>query len=94
MLTHEEERVKIELDTVELDDKGVTNTAQYIVADYPNVTYRVVTESGSAGGHPVIRYRGPRRELEAMVHAHYGAEAWEAITQPVDRETQRTLASR
>lgn len=78
--------MKIELDTV---TDGMVRpgtafvnaaaTAQIIVTDYPNVTYRVVTESGPAGGNPIIAYRGPRAQLEAMVHAHYGADTAEMM---------------
>jgi hypothetical protein len=72
--------LKITLDTVPDANASAADTAQALVADYPDVTYRVITESGPAGGNPVIRYRGPREQLETMVIKHYGKDAWELTT--------------
>lgn len=72
----------VELDTV-LSDEDAYSTAQHagtlITSDY-NVAFEVVTESGPAGGHPVIRYAGPEHELQSMIITHYGQDTWDAIS--------------
>jgi len=70
--------MRIELPTVSNYDvdrtpADVARTGQEIVADYPNVTFRVVYAYDGTDQQPIIAYRGPRREVEAMVIKHYGA---------------------
>lgn len=74
--------MKIELDTVVdplSEGLKTADVVQSMIEDYPDVTFRIVTEHGPGGGHPVIRYRGPRAQVAAMVRKHYGADALNAL---------------
>lgn len=65
----------IELDTVADGEYGDTGeSAGRKITEGYNVAYEVVTESGPAGGHPIVRYAGSEDELRRMVAEHYGAD--------------------
>ena len=68
----------IELDTVVDGHYGPTaEDAARVITNGYDVTYRVVTEHGPGGGHPIIAYEGNRDELRRMVAEHYGPDTVE-----------------
>lgn len=63
----------IELDVVVFDGETIEEAAAAVIGKF-DITWKVTTEHGPGGGHPIIAFSGEATELEKLLHSYDPAE--------------------